>query len=163
MDISSTLTFRRRQQCWVDQGQCLLKKSRFLNPVKKSVSQLGLLQALKRSVHMVYGLLEQDNQETNCPICLETIAPGEQVQKTSLQSKVSKNYDGRVLVCKGCGAWLCRLPASLWPRSLLPGLACQVYSHQTHSERESLGMQGRNIPYLGSAGLCTTAPWPWCK
>ena len=63
----------------MDQGQCLLKKSRFLNPVKKSVSQLRLLQALKRSAHMVYGLLEQDNQETNCPICLETIAPGEQV------------------------------------------------------------------------------------
>ena len=74
-------TFRRRQQGWVDQGQCLLKKSRFLNPVKrhKSVSQLRLLQALKWSVHMVNGLLEQDNQETNCPICLETIAPGEQV------------------------------------------------------------------------------------
>ena len=43
------------------------------------MSQLRLLQALKRSVHMVYGLLEQDNQETNCPICLETVVPGEQV------------------------------------------------------------------------------------
>ena len=66
----------------MDQGQCLLKKSRFLiilSKRHKSVSQLTLLQALKRSVHMVYGLLEQDNQETNCPICLETIAPGEQV------------------------------------------------------------------------------------
>merc|ERR1711874_695156 len=37
------------------------------------------VKALKRSVHMVYGLLEQSSQETNCPICLETIAPGEQV------------------------------------------------------------------------------------
>ena len=41
---------------------------------------VDLLQALKRKVHMVYGLLEEDGQEPNCPICLESIAPGEQVQ-----------------------------------------------------------------------------------
>ena len=41
---------------------------------------VDLLQALKRKVHMVYGLLEEKGQEPNCPICLETIAPGEQVQ-----------------------------------------------------------------------------------
>ena len=72
---------------------------------------------------MVYGLLEQSSQETNCPICLETIAPGEQVRKHHFES---------VLTRKGCGAGLCRLPASLWPRSLLRGLACQVCSHRCH-------------------------------
>ena len=41
----------------------------------------NLLQALKRKVHMVHRLLEETtSQETNCPICLETIAPGEQVR-----------------------------------------------------------------------------------
>ena len=59
---------------------------------------------------MVHGLLEETtSQEANCPICLETIAPGEQVY-TFLQIKVAKMriVDG-ILMCKGCGARLCFL------------------------------------------------------
>ena len=68
---------------------------------------VDLLQALKMKVHMVYELLEENGEEPNCPICLETIAPGEQVQTSLRVAKTTmvEFWCGKV-VEPGCAASL---------------------------------------------------------
>ena len=88
-------------------------------------------QGLQKRVVKEYGLLKEEEETITCPICLEVVAPGQEVIKRTYE-ETSQNI-GRTSVIKtqkrknssfsGVGAWLLRLNSALWSRHLLRGVA----------------------------------------
>ena len=88
-------------------------------------------QGLQKRVVKEYGLFKEEEEKITCPICLEVVAPGQEVIKRTYE-ETSQNI-GRTSVIKtqkrknstssGVGAWLLRLNSALWSRHLLRGVA----------------------------------------
>ena len=88
-------------------------------------------QGLQKRVVKEYGLFKEEEETITCPICLEVVAPGQEVIKRTYE-ETSQNI-GRTSVIKtqkrknssfsGVGAWLLRLSSALWSRHLLRGVA----------------------------------------
>ena len=88
-------------------------------------------QGLQKRVVKEYGLFKEEEETITCPICLEVVAPGQEVIKRTYE-ETSQNI-GRTSVLKtqkrknssfsGVGAWLFCLSSALWSRHLLRGVA----------------------------------------
>ena len=89
-------------------------------------------QGLQKRVVKEYGLFKEEEEKVTCPICLEVVAPGQEVIKRTYEetsqnigraSSVIKTQKRRNSTSSGVGAWLFRLSSALWSRHLLRGVA----------------------------------------